>query len=91
MRIQKLANVCPKADIPVCHIVEVSVVHSWSLSLNFLNFEHQAYLWFQLGINAFDGAYDNEAADHFTAVVDTIAFTSQSAIHSKYEDFVVVC
>lgn len=37
MRIQKLATVCPKADIPVCHIVEVSVVHSWSFSLNLLN------------------------------------------------------
>ncbi|KAG2137113.1 uncharacterized protein EDB93DRAFT_1253727 [Suillus bovinus] len=64
LRIQKLANVCPKADIPVCHIVE--------------------------GINAFDGAYENEAADHLTVIINTIALTSQGAIHSKYEDLVVL-
>jgi hypothetical protein len=38
-----------------------------------------------------DGAYDNEDADHSTAVVDAIASTPQSAIHSGYDDFVVVC
>ncbi|KAG2363752.1 hypothetical protein BDR07DRAFT_1331577 [Suillus spraguei] len=49
----------------------------------------EAYLRFQLGTLAFDGAYHNEA-DHFTSIVNTIVFTSQAAIHSKYEDFVVL-
>ncbi|KAG1791546.1 uncharacterized protein HD556DRAFT_642316 [Suillus plorans] len=69
MHIQRLANVCPKADIPVCHI---------------------AYLRLQLGIDAFDGAYENEADEHFAVIINTIASTSQSAIHSTYEDFVVL-
>jgi hypothetical protein len=44
-----------------------------------------------LGIDALNGDYENEDADYFTAVVNGIASTSQSAIHSGYDDFVVVC
>jgi hypothetical protein len=44
-----------------------------------------------MGISALDGAYDNEDADHFTVVVNAIASISQSAIYSRYDDFVVVC
>jgi hypothetical protein len=44
-----------------------------------------------MGISALDGAYNNEDADHFTVIVNAIASISQSAIHSRYDDFVVVC
>jgi hypothetical protein len=56
----------------------------------FLNFAHQAYLHVQLGNHASDDARHNEAANHFTAAVNTSGPSSKLAIHSKYEDFVVV-
>jgi hypothetical protein len=59
-------------------------------ALNFLNLAHQAYLCVQLGINAMDDAHYDEAADHFTTAVKSDAFSSESAIHSMYEDLVVV-
>jgi hypothetical protein len=38
-----------------------------------------------------DESRHNEAVDHFTAAVDRIPFSSTTlAIHSMYEDFVVV-
>jgi hypothetical protein len=37
-----------------------------------------------------DGARFNEAADYFAAAVTTSSSSSKLAIHSKYEDFVVV-
>ena len=56
----------------------------------FLNLARQAYLRVQLGINALDGARYEEATDHFTSAVKNSPFPSESAIHSKYEDFAVV-
>ncbi|KAG1786305.1 quinon protein alcohol dehydrogenase-like superfamily [Suillus plorans] len=50
----------------------------------------EAYLHVQLGINALDDARHNEAADHFTTAVNTIDFSSMSAIHSGYDVFVVL-
>ncbi|KAG2346036.1 HET-domain-containing protein [Suillus weaverae] len=50
----------------------------------------EAYLHVQVGMNALDDARHNEAAGHFTAAVNTIDFTSVSAIHSKYDIFVVI-
>ncbi|KAG2339171.1 TPR-like protein [Suillus weaverae] len=50
----------------------------------------EAYLHVQVGINALDDARHNEAADHFTAAVGTINFSSTSAIHSEYDIFVVL-
>ncbi|KAG1852354.1 heterokaryon incompatibility protein-domain-containing protein [Suillus tomentosus] len=41
-------------------------------------------------MNALDDARHNEAADHFTAAVNTIDFSSVSAIHSRYDIFVVL-
>jgi len=41
-------------------------------------------------MNALDDARYNEAADHFTAAVNTISFSSMSAIHFQYDVFVVV-
>jgi hypothetical protein len=54
-----------------------------------LQLAHQAYLRVQLGINAFDGARHDEAADHFTAAVNSNAFSSKY-IHLIYEDLTVV-
>ena len=50
---------------------------------------HQAYLRVQLGIDAFDGARHDDAADHFTAAVNSTAFSSK-IIHQTYEDLTVV-
>ncbi|KAG2107882.1 uncharacterized protein F5147DRAFT_837109 [Suillus discolor] len=50
----------------------------------------QAYLRVQLGIKALDGTRYDEAADSFTAAVNTSAFSSQSDIHEIYEDLVVL-
>ncbi|KAG2337645.1 TPR-like protein, partial [Suillus weaverae] len=50
----------------------------------------EAYLRIQLGIEALDGARHDEAADHFTAAVNSGAFSSRSPIHFMYEDLVVV-
>ncbi|KAG2743305.1 hypothetical protein P692DRAFT_201795013 [Suillus brevipes Sb2] len=49
----------------------------------------EAYLHVQLGIDAFDGARHNEAADHFTAAVHSGAFSSKH-IHLIYEDLTVL-
>jgi hypothetical protein len=48
------------------------------------------YLHIQLGNHALDRACPTEAAGHFTAAVNTGTFLSKSAIHSKYEEFVMV-
>jgi hypothetical protein len=45
----------------------------------------------QLGNSALDRACPAEAADHFTAAVNTGTFLTKSAIDFKYEEFVVVC
>jgi hypothetical protein len=52
----------------------------------------QAYLRVQLGINALDDASYSEAADHFETafLLNSSAFSSEHAIHLKYEVFVVV-
>ncbi|OAX35524.1 WD40 repeat-like protein [Rhizopogon vinicolor AM-OR11-026] len=50
----------------------------------------EAYLRVQLGINVFDDACYNEAVDHFTAAINSGAFSSEQAIHLKYEVFVVL-
>ncbi|OAX39466.1 WD40 repeat-like protein [Rhizopogon vinicolor AM-OR11-026] len=50
----------------------------------------EVYLHVQLGNNALDRACPIEAADHFTAAVNTGTFLSKSAVHSKYEEFVVL-
>jgi tetratricopeptide (TPR) repeat protein len=49
----------------------------------------QEYLRVQLGIKALDGACHNEAADHFTAAINSGAFSSKF-IHGIYEDLVVL-
>jgi hypothetical protein len=41
-------------------------------------------------MNALDDARYNEAASHLTSAVKAIRFSSTSAIHSKYDVFVVV-
>ncbi|KAG2363719.1 hypothetical protein BDR07DRAFT_1403412 [Suillus spraguei] len=74
LRVQDLATTCPSVDILACQIVE-------------------AYLHVQLGLSVLDsvdGVHYNEAADHFTSAVNTIRFSSMSAIHSKYDVFVVL-
>ncbi|KAG1785862.1 uncharacterized protein HD556DRAFT_1450301 [Suillus plorans] len=50
----------------------------------------QAYLYVQLGIKALDGARYDEAADHFTAALDSRDPSSKSNIHEIYEDLVVL-
>ncbi|KAG2742064.1 WD40 repeat-like protein [Suillus brevipes Sb2] len=52
----------------------------------------EAYLRVQLGIDAFDSARHDEAADHFTAAVNSSAFSSKFKlkIHILYEDLVVL-
>jgi len=50
----------------------------------------QVYLHIQLGNKALDRACPAEAADHFTAAVNTGTFLTKSPIDSKYEDFAVV-
>jgi hypothetical protein len=89
-RIRQLADACPNADILACRVVEVSGMHTINLSTDFFDFACQAYLHAQLGINALDDASYNEAANHFTAAINSSAFSSEFAIHLKYEVFVVV-
>ncbi|KAG0699819.1 hypothetical protein DFH29DRAFT_1081064 [Suillus ampliporus] len=50
----------------------------------------EAYLRVQLGINALNGAHNDEAADHFAAAAKCCGFSSQLDIHSEYEDLVVI-
>ncbi|KAG1795474.1 uncharacterized protein HD556DRAFT_388554 [Suillus plorans] len=50
----------------------------------------QAYMRLQLGIKALDGARHEEAADHFTAVLNSSALLWSSPIHFMYEDLVVL-
>ncbi|KAG2363571.1 hypothetical protein BDR07DRAFT_1403970 [Suillus spraguei] len=74
LRVQDLATTCPNVDILACQIVE-------------------AYLHVQLGLNVLngvDGVCHSEAADHLTHAVNTIRFSSMSAIHSKYDVFLVL-
>jgi hypothetical protein len=56
----------------------------------FLALAHQAYLHVQLGKQALDDARHDEAANHFTAAVNTSGSLSKLSIHSRYDDFVVV-
>jgi thiamine pyrophosphokinase len=49
----------------------------------------ETYLRVQLGINVFDGARHDEAADHFTTAVNSTAFSSK-IIHLIYEDLIVL-
>jgi hypothetical protein len=49
---------------------------------DFANLALQTYLHVQVGVNALDDARYNDAADLFAAAVDTIGFSSMSAIHS---------
>ncbi|KAG2341477.1 hypothetical protein BDR05DRAFT_965159 [Suillus weaverae] len=49
----------------------------------------EIYLRVLLGINAFDGARHDEAADHFTAAVNSGAFSSKD-FHEIYEDLTVL-
>jgi hypothetical protein len=58
-------------------------------ALIFLNFT-QVYLRIQMGNIALDRACPAEAANHFTAAVNTGTFLSKSAIDSRYEEFVMV-
>ncbi|KAG2345397.1 hypothetical protein BDR05DRAFT_998531 [Suillus weaverae] len=50
----------------------------------------KAYLHVQLGNHASDEARHSDAANHFTAAVNTSGSSSKLAIHSRYEDFVVL-
>ncbi|KAG2083436.1 heterokaryon incompatibility protein-domain-containing protein [Suillus cothurnatus] len=50
----------------------------------------EAYLCVHLGTTALDGGHHKEAAEHFNTAVKANAFTSQLAIRSKYQDFVVL-
>ncbi|KAG1790602.1 uncharacterized protein HD556DRAFT_1488069 [Suillus plorans] len=49
----------------------------------------ETYLCVQLGIRAFDGAHHDEAADHFTAAVNSDALSSKY-IHFLYQDLTVL-
>ncbi|KAG2345791.1 hypothetical protein BDR05DRAFT_960065 [Suillus weaverae] len=49
----------------------------------------ETYLRVQLGINAFDSACHDEAADHFTVAVNSGAFSSKY-FHFVYEDLTVL-
>ncbi|KAG2134216.1 hypothetical protein BD769DRAFT_1774311 [Suillus cothurnatus] len=97
LRVQELVAVCPKADTLACRVVEVSFMCSvisaeprFVRNTEFLNSTYQAYLCVQLGTNASDGGRHSEAADYFTAAVKANAFTSQSAVQFKYQDFTVL-
>jgi len=90
VRVQQLADACPNADTLACRVVEVSVEVQVRTLTEFMNFIFQAYLRVQLGINALDDSRHNEAADHFIAAINSGAFSSGEAIHSKYEVFVMV-
>ncbi|KAG1790421.1 uncharacterized protein HD556DRAFT_1446150 [Suillus plorans] len=50
----------------------------------------EAYLCVQLGLKALDDARHDEAADHFTAALNSDALSSESDIHDIYEDLVVL-
>ncbi|OAX35388.1 hypothetical protein K503DRAFT_773522, partial [Rhizopogon vinicolor AM-OR11-026] len=50
----------------------------------------KAYLLVRMGINASNDAGHSEAADHFTAAINTGVLSSKWEIHSKYEIFVVL-
>ncbi|KAG1770263.1 WD40-repeat-containing domain protein [Suillus occidentalis] len=50
----------------------------------------EAYLRVQLGTIAISNERHNEAVDHFTAAVNASAFFYKLAIHSTYEEFVML-
>ncbi|OAX34764.1 hypothetical protein K503DRAFT_420176 [Rhizopogon vinicolor AM-OR11-026] len=50
----------------------------------------EAYLNVQLGVNSLNDAHHDEAADNFTAAIDTGVLSSQLAIRFKYEVFAVL-
>ncbi|KAG1732343.1 hypothetical protein EDB19DRAFT_1912066 [Suillus lakei] len=50
----------------------------------------EAYLRVELGNDAMNDVYHNDAADHFTAAVNSNALSSTSTIHPMYKDFVVL-
>ncbi|KAG2142890.1 uncharacterized protein EDB93DRAFT_598081 [Suillus bovinus] len=50
----------------------------------------EAYLRIQLGLKALDGTRHNEAAEHFTAALNSNALSSKSGVHDIYEDLVVL-
>ncbi|KAG2357267.1 hypothetical protein BDR07DRAFT_1490874 [Suillus spraguei] len=50
----------------------------------------EAYLRIQLGKIALNNDRHNEAVDHFTVAVNASAFFHKSAIHSTYEEFVIL-
>jgi WD40 repeat protein/tetratricopeptide (TPR) repeat protein len=50
----------------------------------------EAYLRVQLGNISLDNGRHNEAVHHFTAAVNASAFFYKSAIHSTYEEFVML-
>jgi hypothetical protein len=52
--------------------------------------DFQAYLHVQLGFDAWDDARHDEAANHFTAAINTAVFSSEWVIQPKYEFFVEV-
>jgi hypothetical protein len=93
MLVQQLAAVCPSNDTFACRAVEVSNLTKPVFSAQefiFLNFVSQAYLCVRLGIDALNGARHDEAADHFTAAINSSAFSAKSGNHSIYEDLAVV-
>jgi len=93
-RIQQLAVACPHVDALACRVVEVSTSYSIEFTLiyshSFFQTSHQAYLHIQLGINALNDSYHDEAADHFTAAINTGMLMYNQVIRSQYEVFVVV-
>ena|SRR6267154_161301 len=94
-RVRQLAADCPNADTLACRVVEVSIVLSLKPRFVGTDFSElradQAYLNVQMGEDALKSGRYSEAADRFTAAVNNGAFSFKSAIHSTYEDFVVVC
>ncbi|KAG2150247.1 WD40-repeat-containing domain protein [Suillus bovinus] len=50
----------------------------------------QAYLCVQLGTQALDSGRYSESTDHFTAAINSGAFSSKSDIYQVYEDLVIL-
>lgn len=90
-RVQALAVACLSADAVAYRMVEVNINSFCASSiLIILTFAHQAYLNFQLGLNALNDARHSEAADHFAVAINTDTLSSKQETHFIWEDLTMV-
>jgi hypothetical protein len=88
--VEELIAACPNVDPLGCRVVEVSIIQPCSVIKTYICNSHiKTYLRVQLGTKALDGAHYDDAADHFTAAVNSDVFSSKG-IHETFGEFTIV-